>query len=182
MKKFNISINEKYITAFKFITSIAALAFAFQLASGLYLNFGFLNIEVSGSEMNPLLKEGDVITSPIFTKEYQRGDIVIVKGRNDDEYWVRRIIALPNENIYCKDDIIYIDDVPLDETYLDQDFVKELRKQNGYYTADFNRIVLYDNQYFLMGDNRPMAMETDSRATGYFMENDFLSKGFELKK
>ena len=67
-----------------------------------------------------------------------RGDIVIVSEEN--EYWVKRVIALPNETIECRDGVVYIDGEALEEPYLDTAYVEDIEKNQGYFTSDFEPV------------------------------------------
>ena len=92
---------------------ICALALAFLCS-----HFIILPIQVDGNSMYPTLEDGEFGLSYVFKRrflEVERGDIVVVKYAPDDEYWVKRVIGLPNETISCKDDTIYIDGKALDE-------------------------------------------------------------------
>jgi signal peptidase I len=63
-----------------------------------------------------------------------------------DEDFIKRVIALPGETIEIRNDVVYIDDEPLDEPYLTQ----AARASNG----DFPAQVVPADSLFVMGDNR----------------------------
>ena len=66
--------------------------------------------------------------------------------------FIKRVIALPGDTIECKDGIIYIND-------------KEYKDKYAYgITNDFDRVILKDDEYFLLGDNR--IVSRDSRYFG----------------
>ena len=75
---------------------------------------------VEGSSMYPTLQDGEFGFTNLLGLSFEgvnRGDIVIVE--EGDEYWVKRVIGLPNETIECRDNVVYINGEALDEPYLD---------------------------------------------------------------
>lgn len=132
----------------------------------LTLRFATPITRVEGSSMMNTLQNTEMgLTSRIDTTP-KRGDIVIVRSKiNKNERWVKRVIALPNETIYCKDGTVYVNDKELEEPYLSEGMNK---------TSDFKPVTLKNNEYWLMGDNRPIS--ADSRMFGPFKQRDIISK------
>ena len=133
---------------------------------------------VYGDSMVPTLKSGYVVmTEKISTyiDSYHRGDIVILNGSgmdgyNHEEYLIKRIVGLPGETLRIADGRVYIreagaaDFYVLDEPYLEQGvetYVMSYGLDKGY-----DEVTLGDNEYFCMGDNRPVS--NDSRNLGPF--------------
>ena len=122
---------------------------------------------VEGSSMYPTLQDGEFGFTNLLGLSFEgvnRGDIVIVE--EGDEYWVKRVIGLPNETIECRDNVVYINGEALDEPYLDSDYVHDIENNQGYFTSDFEAIELGSDEYFVMGDNR--VVSADSRVVGPF--------------
>jgi signal peptidase I len=95
--------------------------------------------------------------------EPKRGDIVVFRyPRNPQEYFIKRVVGLPGEEIQIKDNevIIYNEKNPegfvLDEGYLSAD-VKT-------YSLTEDKVGLGENEFFVMGDNRDSSK--DSRSFG----------------
>lgn len=95
--------------------------------------------------------------------EPARGDIVVFRyPRNPEEFYIKRVIGLPNEKIQIKDGFVYIynQEQPagfkLEEPYLFSDLM----------TSGLNEeiIALGNNEYFVLGDNRNSSK--DSRSFG----------------
>ena len=72
--------------------------------------------------------------------------------------YIKRVIGLPGEHIEIKDGKVYIDDVLLDEDYLQDGVVTDSLKGN---CID---LVVPEGTVFVMGDNR--SQSTDSRCFG----------------
>ncbi|MCQ5121033.1 signal peptidase I [Massilicoli timonensis] len=157
---------------------ICALALAFLCS-----HFIILPIQVDGNSMYPTLEDGEFGLSYVFKRrflEVERGDIVVVKYAPDDEYWVKRVIGLPNETISCKDDTIYIDGKALEEPYLDADYVARIRAAQGYFTDDFEEVALGEDEYFLMGDNRSASFDSRMVDEMFTLEDIRSASGFIL--
>lgn len=141
--------------------------------------FLFNPIQVVGPSMHPTLLDQSKGFSSIITNtvsQPDRYDIVVVEAKdNAKEHWVKRVIGMPNDTIECFDDVVYINGEPIEEDYLNEEYVTEMRELYGYFTSDFDEIVLGEDEYFLMGDNR--VHSTDSRVVGPFTRDEFTSIG-----
>ena len=134
-------------------------------------------VQVDGDSMYPTLVHEEVgAVNMLFVKMdgVERYDVVVVHNKAQDENWVKRVIGLPGETISAKDDIVYINGQPLEEPYLDTEYVKDIRSKGNYFTEDFQEITLGEDEYFLMGDNRVVSL--DSRRVGPFQKEDIIGK------
>lgn len=149
--------------------------------------------KVEGHSMDPTLKGGNhLVAINYFTPE--RGDLVTAK--EDDRVIIKRVIGLPNDTIEFKNDKLYINGVEQDESYLNsfkeafaEDRLHEIYSYNQAYQtrvaqmshftlnnegrSEF-KITLKDNEYYLLGDNRPVSK--DSREVGTFARNQITGK------
>ena len=110
-------------------------------------------IRVNGLSMYDTL-EGDEIMILWKLGEIERYDIVVadVKVSGSDDVVIKRVYGLPDETISCEDGKIYINGSLIEDEY-------------GYReTSDFGPVTLGENEYFLLGDNREISL--DSRVFG----------------
>ncbi len=135
-------------------------------------------VSVEGSSMYPTLHDGDYGFSYIFGAlqgDFERFDVVIAKDKTDaNKLLVKRIIALPGEHIEYKDDVLYIDGKAVDEPFFDPSFIDSQINEGDVFTSDFGPYQLGEDEYFIMGDNRPASY--DSRQGGTYEASDFVSK------
>lgn len=116
--------------------------------------FAAYPVQVKGTSMMPSLQDGDwllVSRLPLwFGGAPQRLDIVLCQypGKRQAPY-VKRVVGLPGETIAIRDGVLYVNDVPLDEPYLQQ--------MPNYRMESYH---LGEDQYFVLGDNRPRSEDS----------------------
>ena len=116
------------------------------------LKYFFIPIKVVGISMEPNYPNGRIylINKWIYLhNKPKRGDVVAVNLPGRSYLYLKRIIGLPNENINIVGGTIYIGGRLLKESY-----IRFSSKWNLKYG-----IRLKSNEYFLIGDNREMAMQ-----------------------
>lgn len=110
-------------------------------------------IKVNGSSMYNTLDGSEFMILNKLAK-IQRYDIVVVDTPEDE--LIKRIYGLPGEKISIENNTIYINDKKLEDKY-------------AYgFTSDYESIVLGSDEYFILGDNR--AVSLDSRTIGPIKE------------
>lgn len=151
---------------------IAELLLAFLIACVLVMNFGVMTSNV-GQSMEPTLASGDrVLTNRFIYRmtEPKRGDLVVFKpnGNEKSHYYIKRVIGLPGETVQIIDGFIYIDDEVL---------VEDIKFDKMEYAgvAD-EKIVLGEDEYFVLGDNRNASEDSRNAEIGNINKQDITSK------
>lgn len=132
-------------------------------------NFIIYPVHVDGTSMYPTLRNADYGFSNLLTyrsQGIQRFDVVIIYYDPLGEYLIKRAIGLPGETIQYKNDVLYINNEPVDESYLDTLYAQQYKAIGEPYTADFGPILVKEDEIFVMGDNRLPGGSTDSRIFG----------------
>lgn len=117
-------------------------------------------IKVNGQSMYDTLS-GNEIMLLYRIGEIKRYDMVVadlvVDGKKDDTL-IKRVYGLPGETIKCEDGVIYINDHKIEDPYATN------------LTSDFEAVTLGSDEYFLLGDNRSISL--DSRIIGPVKRKD----------
>lgn len=156
---------------FSFVKDIAiSLCIVF-----LVIHFLVRPVQVKGNSMYPTLKNGDFAFSNVLgmkTGKIRRFDIVIIHIPEKNEYIVKRVIGLPGETVEYSSGQLYINGEPVDEPFLDQDYVSQY---GNTFMSDVSPVTLGEEEYYCLGDNRPNS--SDSRVYGPFSKDRIASKG-----
>ena len=135
--------------------------------------FVFQPFFVKGQSMEPNFHNSDYLIVDELTYNFkapERGDVIVFKyPRDPSQKYIKRIIGLPEETIEIQNNQIiitkYLDTIILNESeYL----------SNSVSTAGTVKIILGENEYFVMGDNR--AASSDSRKWGALSEENIIGR------
>ncbi|MFC5648938.1 signal peptidase I [Paenibacillus solisilvae] len=121
-------------------------------------NYAFAQTEVRNVSMQHTLVEGQRLIEDKISYHFEkpnRGDIVIIDGPESDKRLIKRVIGLPGDKLDIKNGTVYINDVPLKETY-----IIGTTFTNGMAVP----FTVPANEVFVMGDNRENSQ--DSRELG----------------
>lgn len=156
----------------------------------LFVNFVTHPVRVDGKSMYPTLKDGEfgfTNVGGVLLNGVKRGDIVVVtmEEKGQKTHWVKRVIGMPGDTISCVNDIVFINGKVLDETqYIDPEYRQSCVDQFGYFNKvpnanntdvqDFEEVKLGDDEYYVMGDNRPYSK--DSRYVGPVKKSQLFAK------
>ncbi|MBL7053498.1 MAG: signal peptidase I [Candidatus Portnoybacteria bacterium] len=129
---------------------------------------------VKGASMQPSFDNGQYLVINEIGYRFEnpmRGDVIVFKYPQDpSQYYIKRIIGLPNETIEVKNGqvTIYSIDFPggvvLDESYLPE----------GIFTQGNVFVKLTEKDYFVLGDNR--SASSDSRQWGTLAKEYIIGK------
>lgn len=143
----------------------AVMACAFKL-------FLFDTRNIPSSSMLPTIEPGDrVIMSRLAyvgAKEPQRGDIVVFRAPeelDEKDDLIKRIVALPGEEVSVSGGRVYINGQSLEEPYLDEE---------PYY--EFGPYTVPEDGYFVLGDNRNWSNDAHLWSTHYISEKSIKGK------
>lgn len=124
---------------------------------------------VKGASMEPNFHNYEYLIIDEISYRFSepaRGDVVVLRNpQQRTQFFIKRIIALPGETIEIKNKNIFIDGEVLDESlYLDQEII----------TYGNQKVEVGEEQYFVMGDNRPESL--DSRVFGPVSPDEFVGR------
>ncbi len=120
---------------------------------------------VIGASMEPNFQTGDYLVIDqlsYFFREPRRGEVIVFHFPFDTrQYYIKRIIGLPNETIEIRDNQVFIKN----DQELNGFFLKEDYPLIGYTVSHgIKLITLGSDEYFVLGDNR--LQSSDSRVFG----------------
>lgn len=149
---------------FRFLRGFT-VAFIFIFAILMVLKLTFSPIKISGTSMEPAMKDGQVWFSTI--KEFKhpnRGDIVTAYNVLDRVRIVKRVVATEGDQIKILDSGIYINGSLEDNSTETKKMVEDTTTWLGAHKGLTTTVG--KDEYFLMGDNRENSV--DSRKSGIF--------------
>lgn len=143
----------------------------------LIITFVGQRTEVDGSSMEPMLSNGDNLIVDKITyrfKEPRRYDIIVFPFKyKENTYYIKRIIGLPGETVRIDGQgNIYINDELLEESY-----GREVIKPENIGIA-IDPIVLADDEYFVMGDNRNHSTDSRTEIVGNIKREDIVGRAW----
>ncbi|MBR6329763.1 MAG: signal peptidase I [Lachnospiraceae bacterium] len=130
----------------------------------MFLNFCILvNARVPSASMENTIMTGDRLFGSRLSyafSEPERGDVVIFHFPDNEKIlYIKRIIGLPGETVEIKDGGVYINNVLLEEKYL-----------NVTTMGEFGPYEVPEDHYFMLGDNR------NNSADSRFWDNTYLER------
>jgi len=161
----------------EFVQSIVLALAVFVL---LYLFVAQPN-EVKGNSMLPNFVTGEYLLTDKLTYNFsdpKRGDVVVFKApptepcAEDECEYIKRIIGVPGDRVMVMDGQVFLNGQVLDQYFLPSDFVTD----SGSFMAEGVEVVIPDNQYLCLGDNR--SHSRDGREFGPIDESLIVGKAF----
>ncbi len=127
---------------------------------------------VNGASMEPNFSSGDYLIIDEISyrfREPQRGEVIVFRYPGDEStYYIKRIIGLPEERIIVKNGKIAV----INKDNPDGIFIEEKYLPSVAETPGDNDVVLNENEYFVLGDNRNYSF--DSRSWGNLKESEIV--------
>lgn len=147
------------------IEAIQTIALALVLF--LIINSVSARIRVDGRSMEPSFQDGDyVIVNKLAYRsgELDRGDVIVFPfPLNEEEDFIKRIIALPGDRLTIVRGDIFLNGNRINEDYLLSDA-----------SGDMDEIIVPLGTVFVMGDNRNDS--SDSRVWGPLLISEIIGK------
>lgn len=127
--------------------------------------------KVPTGSMLQTLQIGDRFIAEILDEDdtLSHGQIAVFIEPGSTNHFVKRIIGLPGERIFIRNKEVFVNDIPLDEPYV-QHTKTDFQPQRD----NFGPYRLKNDEYFLMGDNREKSY--DSRFFGPINRNKIVAK------
>lgn len=133
----------------------------------LVITFFIKPILVKKTSMLPTLEENDYIL--ISKQAYnfgtpEQGDIIVFKVKDKNEFYIKRVIGLPNQEVDIENGTVYINNKALNEDYT----------LNGVTPGRVKDFTVPEGSLYVLGDNRENSV--DSRDIGPIKIDDVAGK------
>ena len=141
----------------------------------LVIHFVGQRTQVQGSSMEPKLSsEDNLIVDKISYRFHdpERFDIVVFPFRYEENtFYIKRVIGLPGETVRIdeKGNILIIGEI------LEESYGKEVIQSPG---RAYEDIVLADDEYFLMGDNRNNSTDSRDPSVGNVRRDEIVGRAW----
>ena len=123
-------------------------------------------LQIYGNSMTPTLADGEIIFT-VKTSDFEPGDIISFYYNN--KILVKRVIARPGEWVNIDEDgNVYINDVLLDEPYLEQKDFGDCNIELPYQVPE--------GKVFVMGDHRSVSVDSRNTAVGCVASEQIVGK------
>ena len=159
----------------KEILSISIYLLLVFCAAYLIVTYVGQRTQVSGSSMETTLSDGDHLIVDKISYRFEdpeRFDIIVFPYHYDtDTYYIKRIIGMPGETVQIDDSgNIYVDGELLEEAY-GREVIQNPGRAN-------DPILLGDDEYFVMGDNRNNSSDSRDPSVGNIHRKDIIGRAF----
>lgn len=155
MIDYNAVLNNKYVKIILEWLEVIVIAFAIAIVCKFFVVETDI---VKGVSMEPSFVEGEKVLVEKLSYKFsspKRGDVIVFRPIGTKDNYIKRIIALPSEEVDIKDGNVLINGEVLKENYIKGE------NFTGLDHIEFPYIVP-EGQYFVLGDNRMHSV--DSRA------------------
>ena len=127
---------------------------------------------VEGSSMDPIFHNGQYLIVDQLTYHFdepERGSVLIFKYPLDEkQFFIKRVVGLPGETVEIRGQKVFIKNSEYPEGFeFDQSFLTYNKSDNVTYT-------LSEDEYFVLGDNRPVS--SDSRSWGAVKSDEIIGR------
>jgi signal peptidase I len=159
------------IELFIWAAQIAAVVFLAYII----VYYALEKTEMIGISMETTLKDREEVIINKFSYRFsdpKRFDVIVFKksGKEHSYYDIKRIIGLPGEKLQMIDGSIYINGEIVED-------IINVDVMNNYGLAD-EEIVLEENEYFVLGDNRNNSEDSRFASIGTIRRDEIIGQAF----
>ena len=130
---------------------------------------------VRGASMEPTFDDGEYLVIDQLSYRFrqpQRGEVIVFRYPNQpSQFFIKRIIGLPGETVRVENGQVVIENSQHPEGVILNE-VPYL--PSGVRTGGQERLMLSQNEYFMLGDNRPSS--SDSRSWGPLTSDEIIGR------
>ena len=152
----------------------------FLIAAAVFLViyvFLFRPFEVKGDSMFPNFHDGEYILTNLIVLRFENpklGDVIVFKAPPDPSLdYIKRVIGTPGDTVMVNNGNVYLNGKLLNQS----SFLNSTVKTYGQtFLKDGQEIKVPQNDYFVMGDNRPYS--SDSREWGFVPRSSIIGESF----
>ena len=124
---------------------------------------------VDGPSMRPTLEDGQRLLVDRLTYRFQdpqRGDVIVFRyPANPRQHFIKRIIAIPGDEVLISRGTVYVNGVALEEPYI-----------AGPMFGSFGPVVVPPDSYFVLGDNRNNSEDSRDRRVGFVPRDHIIGR------
>lgn len=176
------SLPQKASFASHLVTNILILVFCVGIAyffASFVTSYVAHQTTVEGESMEPTLSDGDTVIIQRLSYYFSspdRYDVVVFpvtydETADEDTYYIKRVIGLPGETVQIIDGSVYINGEKLqDDKYALSDILEA--------GVASDPLVLGEDQYFVMGDNRNMSTDSRNSYVGLVNRKDIIGEAW----
>lgn len=125
-------------------------------------------LRVSGDSMTPTFQQEDIVVA-YKTESFKSGDLIAFYYNN--KILVKRVIATSGQWInIAEDGTVYVDDIKLDEPYLDEKAFGDCNINLPYQVPE--------SRVFVMGDHRSVSLDSRNTSIGCVASEQIIGKIF----
>lgn len=123
-------------------------------------------LQVTGSSMEPTLKDGEIVVV-VKTDELKSGDVMAFYY--DNKILIKRILGVSGEYINIGDDgTVFVNEEAIEEAYVTAPSLGECDIMLPCHVKD--------KEYFVMGDNRAISLDSRNSAIGCISKEQIVGK------
>ena len=159
-----------------FLDFIETIVIALAIFVVVY-RFLFQPHQVKGNSMYDNFHDGEYLLTDKITYRFrkpQRDEVIVFKAPQNEDYdYIKRIIALPGDQVKVSGGKVYVNNNLLDESgYLNGNITTHA----GAYTREGQTVTVPPQEYFVMGDNR--SNSSDSREWGLVPNTNIVGRAW----